>query len=129
MTPLKVCPAPKPKHAHSGTLCCTARMRERELQCVGRRLLLLGICLLSLWGQLSLASTHRSHIGREIDQRRPLMVQCGDGWCGTKVHLSLWPMRSESVGHGNLSPNLWLDQNVHPGVCSKIQRWREKQAR
>lgn len=38
------------------------RMRERELQRVGRRLLLLGICLLSLWGQLSLASTHRSHI-------------------------------------------------------------------
>ncbi|KAL1272444.1 hypothetical protein QQF64_028306, partial [Cirrhinus molitorella] len=37
-------------------------MRERELQRVGRRLLLLGICLLSLWGQLSLASTHRSHI-------------------------------------------------------------------
>lgn len=30
---------------------------------MGRRLLLLGICLLSLWGQLSLASTHRSHIG------------------------------------------------------------------
>ncbi|XP_016395968.1 protein FAM19A2-like isoform X2 [Sinocyclocheilus rhinocerous] len=38
------------------------RMRERELQRVGRRLLLLGICLLTLWGQLSLASTHRSHI-------------------------------------------------------------------
>ncbi|KAK9973665.1 hypothetical protein ABG768_024381 [Culter alburnus] len=37
-------------------------MRKRELQRVGRRLLLLGICLLSLWGQLSLASTHRSHI-------------------------------------------------------------------
>ncbi|TVK90477.1 Protein FAM19A2 [Bagarius yarrelli] len=38
-------------------------MRERELRCVGKRVLLLGICLLSLWGQLSLASSHRSHIG------------------------------------------------------------------
>ncbi|KAI4903006.1 hypothetical protein NFI96_012033, partial [Prochilodus magdalenae] len=38
-------------------------MRERELRSVGRRVLLLGVCLLSLWGQLSLASSHRSHIG------------------------------------------------------------------
>ncbi|GAA6096167.1 chemokine-like protein TAFA-2 [Tachysurus ichikawai] len=38
-------------------------MRERELWCVGKRVLLLGVCLLSLWGQLSLASSHRSHIG------------------------------------------------------------------
>ncbi|KTF74078.1 hypothetical protein cypCar_00025309 [Cyprinus carpio] len=46
----------------SGSADLHSRMRERELQRVGRRLLLLGICLLSLWGQLSLASTHRSHI-------------------------------------------------------------------
>ncbi|XP_076870316.1 chemokine-like protein TAFA-2 [Brachyhypopomus gauderio] len=38
------------------------RMRERELRCVGRRVLLLAVCLLSLWGQLSMASSHRSHI-------------------------------------------------------------------
>ncbi|KAF5905639.1 protein FAM19A2-like, partial [Clarias magur] len=41
------------------------QMRERELQCVGKKVLLLGVCLLSLWGQLSLASSHRSHIVNE----------------------------------------------------------------
>lgn len=30
MTPLKVCPAPKPKHAGSGTLRCTARFVKKK---------------------------------------------------------------------------------------------------
>ncbi|CAL8335947.1 unnamed protein product [Merluccius merluccius] len=37
-------------------------MRERDLQSVCRRVLLLIICLVSLCGQLSSASSHRSHI-------------------------------------------------------------------
>ncbi|CDQ76892.1 unnamed protein product [Oncorhynchus mykiss] len=37
-------------------------MRERDLRSVCRRVLLLAVCLVSLWGQLTLASSHRSHI-------------------------------------------------------------------
>lgn len=38
-------------------------MRERDLQRLCRRALLLTVCMLSLWGQLTSASSHRSHIG------------------------------------------------------------------
>ncbi|KAJ7998718.1 hypothetical protein DPEC_G00207790 [Dallia pectoralis] len=38
------------------------RMRERDLRSVCRRVLLLAVCVVSLWGQLTLASSHRSHI-------------------------------------------------------------------
>lgn len=38
------------------------RMRERDLQSMCRRALLLTVCMVSLWGQLSSASSHRSHI-------------------------------------------------------------------
>ncbi|XP_070693438.1 chemokine-like protein TAFA-2 [Pempheris klunzingeri] len=37
-------------------------MRERDLQSMCRRALLLTICMVSLWGQLTSASSHRSHI-------------------------------------------------------------------
>ncbi|TNN76481.1 hypothetical protein EYF80_013346 [Liparis tanakae] len=37
-------------------------MRERDLQSMCRRALLLTVCMVSLWGQLSSASSHRSHI-------------------------------------------------------------------
>lgn len=40
-----------------------SRMRERDLQSMCRRALLLTVCMVSLWGQLSSASSHRSHIG------------------------------------------------------------------
>lgn len=42
------------------------RMRERDLQSMCRRVLLLTICMVSLWGQLSSASSHRSHIGTAL---------------------------------------------------------------
>ncbi|XP_053171537.1 chemokine-like protein TAFA-2 [Scomber japonicus] len=38
------------------------RMRERDLQSMCRRVLLLTVCMVSLWGQLTSASSHRSHI-------------------------------------------------------------------
>uniref|UniRef100_A0A3B4VJ74 TAFA chemokine like family member 3 n=4 Tax=Seriola TaxID=8160 RepID=A0A3B4VJ74_SERDU len=38
------------------------RMRKRDLQSMCRRALLLTICMVSLWGQLTSASSHRSHI-------------------------------------------------------------------
>lgn len=41
-----------------------SRMREQELQRLCRRTLLLTVCMVSLWGQLTSASSHRSHIGR-----------------------------------------------------------------
>ncbi|XP_075952821.1 chemokine-like protein TAFA-2 [Anarhichas minor] len=37
-------------------------MRERDLQSMCRRALLLTVCMVSLWGQLTSASSHRSHI-------------------------------------------------------------------
>ncbi|KAJ8258017.1 hypothetical protein GJAV_G00192220 [Gymnothorax javanicus] len=37
-------------------------MRERDLQSMCKWLLLVTFCLLSLWGRLGLASSHRSHI-------------------------------------------------------------------
>uniref|UniRef100_A0A8C8DLN4 TAFA chemokine like family member 3 n=1 Tax=Oryzias sinensis TaxID=183150 RepID=A0A8C8DLN4_9TELE len=37
-------------------------MRERDLQSGCRRVLLLTACMLSLWGQLTSSSSHRSHI-------------------------------------------------------------------
>lgn len=40
-------------------------MQERDLQGVCRRALLLTVCMVSLWGQLTGASSHRSHIGRQ----------------------------------------------------------------
>ncbi|AWP02471.1 TAFA domain containing protein [Scophthalmus maximus] len=39
-----------------------ARMRKRDLQSMCRRALLLTVCMVSLWGQLTSASSHRSHI-------------------------------------------------------------------
>ncbi|TSN76536.1 hypothetical protein Baya_8689 [Bagarius yarrelli] len=39
-------------------------MRERDLQRVCSWLLLLTLALLSLWGRLALASSHRNHIVR-----------------------------------------------------------------
>uniref|UniRef100_A0A3B3DJR0 TAFA chemokine like family member 3 n=2 Tax=Oryzias melastigma TaxID=30732 RepID=A0A3B3DJR0_ORYME len=44
------------------SLLSSFRMRERDLQSVCRRVLLLTACILSLWGQLASASSHRSHI-------------------------------------------------------------------
>ncbi|CAK6967229.1 chemokine-like protein TAFA-2 [Scomber scombrus] len=38
------------------------RMRERDLQSMCRRVLLLTVCMVSLWGQLTSTSSHRSHI-------------------------------------------------------------------
>lgn len=65
--------------------------------------------------------------GRTIKQGQPLMVQCRDGWCWIEVHLSPWPMCSESVSYSNLSPNLWLDHYVHPGVWERIQQGKERE--
>lgn len=42
-----------------------SRMQERDLQGMCRRALLLTVCIVSLWGQLTGASSHRSHIGRQ----------------------------------------------------------------
>lgn len=42
------------------------RMRERDLQSMCRRALLLTVCMVSLWGQLTSASSHRSHIGTTL---------------------------------------------------------------
>lgn len=41
-------------------------MRERDLQSMCRRALLLTVCMVSLWGQLTSASSHRSHIGIKL---------------------------------------------------------------
>ncbi|KAK3539601.1 hypothetical protein QTP70_010244 [Hemibagrus guttatus] len=46
-----------PEHSSAGN-----RMRERDLQSVCAWLLLLTLALLSLWGRLALASSHRNHI-------------------------------------------------------------------
>lgn len=51
-----------------------SRMRERDLQGLCRRALLLTVCMLSLWGQLTSASSHRSHIGT-------LQCTCSLGVC------------------------------------------------
>lgn len=37
------------------------RMRERDLQSMCRMALLLTVCMVSLWGQLTSATSHRSH--------------------------------------------------------------------
>lgn len=43
-----------------------SRMRKRDLQSLCRRTLLLTVCMVSLWGQLASASSHRSHIGTPL---------------------------------------------------------------
>lgn len=45
-------------------------MRERDLQSMCRKALLLTVCMVSLWVQLSGASSHRSHIGTTLHVMR-----------------------------------------------------------
>lgn len=79
--------------AAADDVCFFSRMRERDLQSLCRRALLLTICMVSVWGQLTSASSHRSHIGM--------------------LHVSLWV-----IFPGYLEQNkqrLWLlaDQMLH----------------
>lgn len=56
------------------------RMQERDLQSVCRRALLLTVCMVSLWGQLTGASSHRSHIGRQLRGRMCVsIIRCTCG--------------------------------------------------
>lgn len=72
------------------------RMQEKDLQSMCRRALLLTVCMVSLWGQLTSASSHRSHIGT---------TQC--------VFLVV-------IGPGQRAQNkqnllVWADQQLHCG--------------
>ncbi|XP_031423555.1 chemokine-like protein TAFA-2 [Clupea harengus] len=41
-------------------------MRERDLRSMCRRVLLLTFCLLSVWGQMTLALSYRSHVVQHV---------------------------------------------------------------
>lgn len=104
---------PQPLFLHPSLL-VFGRMSERDIQSLSKWVFVLTLCLTTLWGRLTLASTHhRSHSGRGSG----VLAACVPSPCGAGGTLgSLWDNRggglrgAEMFGEGPSIISGWEDK-------------------
>lgn len=89
-----------------------SRMRERDLQRLCRRALLLTVCMLSLWGQLTSASSHRSHIGT-LQRTCSLGVCLSGASCSETAQVPYYELNSASQRRRGLRATSYVVLSIH----------------